>query len=368
MSIFERLGLKRVINASGKMTALGASAVSPEVASAVAQAAADYVDIEALLHQAGQRIASLIGAEAACPTTGAAAGIAISVAACITKGDPFLVEKMPASDGLANEIILPKGHSVNFGAAITQMIRLGGGQPVEVGQANDVKPWHVRGAISPKTAALLYVKSHHAVQKGMVSLKDMVAIAKETGIPLIIDAAAEEDLQVYHQMGADIVVYSGGKAIEGPTSGFVCGRKDLIEAAFAQYKGIARPMKIGKEGIMGLVTAVERYVTLPHEELAAKNRAKMEWLIQELAGIPNITARLVQDEAGRAIYRCQLSLDEKALGKTAYEVIRALESGDPAIFTRNHQANLGIINIDPRPMLPDQEKEVARRMREVLTV
>ena len=367
MSVFARLGLETVINASGKMTALGASAVSPEVADVLAKAAGDYVDIERLLIRAGEHIAQLIGAEAACPTTGAAAGIAISVAACITKGKPHLVELMPDSENLPNEVIIAKGHSVNFGGSVSQMVRIGGGRLIEVGHANSVQPWHVRGAINPKTCALLYVKSHHTVQKGMVSLADMIAISKETGIPLIIDAAAEEDLSKYHRMGADLVVYSGGKAIEGPTSGFVCGRKELILAVHAQYKGIARPMKIGKEGIMGLVAAVERYLSLPHQKLAAENRAKMEWLCDALSGIPHIVARIAQDEAGREIYRCQVSLDEQALGMTAAQVIHQLETGRPAIYTRNHQSNLGIIAVDPRPLLPGQEQIVAQRLVEILS-
>ncbi|MCL5039262.1 MAG: DgaE family pyridoxal phosphate-dependent ammonia lyase [Firmicutes bacterium] len=365
MSVYTDLGLKQVINASGKMTALGGSAVAAEVAEAMARAARDYVSMEDLFRKAGQKVATLIGAEAACITSGAAAGIAISIAACIAGRDLALIERLPDSGGLRNEVLLPKGHSVNFGAPLTQVIRLGGGRPVEVGQVNEVKGAHLQGAVSDRTAALLYVKSHHTVQKGIIPLEEMVRIGKEKGIPVVVDAAAEEDLRKYLDLGADLVIYSGGKAIEGPTSGFICGRKDLIEACQMQYRGVGRAMKIGKEGILGLLAALDRYLNRDRLQDAADQRKRMEWLIAGLQDIPHLEAGLTQDEAGREIYRAQIRIDEKGLGLTAKEVIKLLEGGDPAIYTRNHFVNLGIISIDPRPLLPGQEAVVLRRLHEI---
>ncbi|SEG17113.1 DgaE family pyridoxal phosphate-dependent ammonia lyase [Paenibacillus sp. UNC499MF] len=364
MSIFERYGCKQVINASGKMTALGASAVHKDVAAAVAEAAMDYVDISELMVQAGKVIAEVTGAEDGCPTTGAAGGIAISVAAVIAGTSLSLIERIPLTDGLRNEIIIQKGHSVHFGASIPQMIAIGGGKVVEVGQANHVEKDHIAEAVTDKTAALLYVKSHHAVQKGMQSIETMAAIAKDKGIPLIVDAAAEEDFRKYVAMGVEIVVYSGGKALEGPTSGFICGRADLMVACRAQYKGVGRPMKIGKEGIIGLLTALRRYDNRPDE--SQQQRERMEWLIGELKDVPGVKGAITQDEAGRAIYRAQLTIDAKAAGKTAYELIQELESGSPAVYTRNHYSNLGIISVDPRPLLEGQERVIAQRIKEIL--
>ncbi|MVP00217.1 DgaE family pyridoxal phosphate-dependent ammonia lyase [Paenibacillus lutrae] len=364
MSIFEQYGCRQVINASGKMTALGASAVHEDVAAAVAEAAKDYVDISELMVQAGKVIAEVTGAEDGCPTTGAAGGIAISVAAVIAGKSLSLIERIPLTDGLRNEIIIQKGHSVHFGASIPQMIAIGGGKVIEVGQANHVEKDHIAEAVTDRTAALLYVKSHHAVQKGMQSIETMAAIAKEKGIPLIVDAAAEEDFRKYVAMGVEIVVYSGGKALEGPTSGFICGRADLMEACRAQYKGVGRPMKIGKEGIVGLLTALRRYDNRPDE--SEQQRERMEWLIAELQSVPGVRGAILQDEAGRAIYRAQLTIDPKAAGKTAYELIKELEAGNPAVYTRNHYANLGMISIDPRPLLVGQEKIIAERIKAIL--
>ncbi|MGL5514638.1 MAG: DgaE family pyridoxal phosphate-dependent ammonia lyase [Sporomusa sp.] len=366
MSIYQKFGLKQVINASGKMTALGASAVQPEIAQALGAAAMDYVEIDELLIAAGQIIARATGAEDGCPTAGAAPAIAIAVAAVITGTNLTLAEALPNSDGLKNEIILQKGHAINFGAAIPQMISLGGGKVKEVGQANLVEKCHIEQAITDKTAALFYVKSHHAVQKGMQPLETMAAIAKEKMLPLIVDAAAEEDLKKYIANGADLVAYSGGKALAGPTSGFICGNAHLIKACRLQYKGIGRAMKVGKEAVIGLLVALERYQQRDDEPQSQIDR--MTWLINQVDQIAGVKGALIQDEAGRPIYRAQLTIDEKVAGKDAYTVIKELKSGNPAIYTRNYYANLGIISIDPRPLLPGQEQMIAQRIKEIFTI
>lgn len=364
MNVFQKFGVRQIINGSGKMTALGASAVHPEIAKALGEAAMDYVDIDELMVAAGVGIAKATGAEDGCPTAGAAPGIAISIAAVIAGTNLTRIEKLPNSDGIKNEVILQKGHSVHFGAAIPQMLALGGGKVLEVGQANHVERRHIEEAITDKTAALFYVKSHHAVQKGMQSIETMAAIAKKHHIPFIIDAAAEEDLRKYIAKGADLVVYSGGKALAGPTSGFICGKAELIKACRMQYKGVGRAMKVGKESIVGLLTALERYDLKEDDSQSQIDR--MTWLIRQLENVPGIKGAIVQDEAGRAIYRAQLTIDSQVTGKSADVIIAELESGNPAIYTRNHYANLGIINIDPRPLLLDQEQLIVLRIKEIM--
>ncbi|WEG11212.1 DgaE family pyridoxal phosphate-dependent ammonia lyase [Pullulanibacillus sp. KACC 23026] len=365
MSIFTEFGLRQIINASGKMTALGASAVSNPVAAALQSASQDYVDISELYIKAGEVIAPYTGAEDALPTTGAAAGIAIATAAVITGTNLNLIETVPNVKNVSTEIIVQKGHSVNFGAPVAQMISIGGGKVVEVGQSNQVEIDHIKQAINENTAGLFYIKSHHAVQKGMLPLENMMAVGREYGLPVIVDAAAEEDLKKYIQLGADLVIYSGGKAIEGPTSGFICGKKQLIKACRMQYKGVGRPMKIGKEGIMGLLAAIQHY----HEKEsdADSQLSRMEALCKRVnEEVNGMTASIVQDEAGRAIYRAKLTIDEKQTGYSAYQLIHELESGNPAIYTRNHYANLNIINIDPRPLLEGQEVIIVNRLKEIL--
>ncbi|MHL77248.1 D-glucosaminate-6-phosphate ammonia lyase, partial [Salmonella enterica subsp. enterica serovar Cerro] len=227
-NIYQQLGLKKVINACGKMTILGVSSVAPEVMQATARAASAFVEIDALVEKTGELVSRYTGAEDSYITSCASAGIAIAVAAAITHGDRARVALMPDSAGMANEVVMLRGHNVDYGAPITSAIRLGGGRVVEVGSSNLSARWQLKSAITGNTAALLYVKSHHCVQKGMLSIDDFVQVAQANHLPLIVDAAAEEDLRGWVASGADMVIYSGAKAFNAPTSGFITGKKTWI--------------------------------------------------------------------------------------------------------------------------------------------
>ena len=366
MNIYEKIGLKRIINASGRMTALGVSTLSDEVAAAAIEGGQSYVVITELMVKAGEIISSYTGGEASCVTSSASAGICMSVAGIITNNDINLIRKMPDSNGLKNEIIIQKGHAIGFGAPITTMVRIGGGIPIEVGLANDVSRENVIGAINEKTAALLYVKSHHCVQKGMLPLEEMIKIAHEFNLPIIVDAAAEEDLRKYLEMGADLVIYSGAKAIEATTSGFVTGKKIYIDSIQRQYEGIGRPMKVGKEGIMGLLKALELYEKKDTAKEVKVCLEKIHYINEELNKIEGLTAKVSQDEAGREIYRSQISLDETITNISIGELDKLLKSGNPSIHCRNHFLNIGYMYLDPRPLVKDDHEVIVERFKEIL--
>lgn len=362
---FSTLDCRPIINASGKMTALGASTVTDGVADALRAASQDFVDNDELMKASGRVIAEATGADDGCPATGAASAIVLSVAAVVTRGELALIEAVPDLPvEVPREILVQKGHAVHFGAAITQLIRLGGGTPVEVGHANHVEREHLQQAIGPNTAGILYIKSHHAVQKGMQPLETLRKVAHERGLPLLVDAAAEEDLRTYIARDADLVMYSGAKAINGPTSGFLCGRDYLVAAARRQYKGVGRPMKVGKEAILGLCQALREYD--PEESAASAMKGEMERLVARLADLPGLTGSVTQDEAGRAIYRATLIVDSDSAGMDAMELAAHLRDGDPAIYTRDHWANTGTIAIDPRPLQEGDLDLIVGRIRETL--
>lgn len=366
MNIYEELGLAKVINASGKMTALGVSKIHKDTGDYMTKAAMSFVDIEDLIDKVGELISVYTGGEDSCVTVGASAGIAISTASVISKGDMNLVEQLPLSDGLKNEIILQKGHSVNFGAPVVQMIRLGGGVVKEVGHSNKTQPFHIENAITDKTAAIFYIKSHHAVQKGMLSLEKVCQIGKMRNIPVIVDAAAEEDLKKYLEIGADLVIYSGGKAIEGPTSGFITGNKEMIKWCKLQYKGVGRAMKIGKENMMGLAKALEIYEKKDAKLKANKEKERMEILCRKVNEVDGLTGNVIRDEAGRDIYRASIKVDESVLGLSAQDIINNLKTGNLKVYVREHYANLGIINIDPRPLDEGEEDIILDKILEIL--
>ena len=356
-NIYTQNGLQEVINASGRMTILGVSTVSEAVGRAVAEAADHYVVIEDLMKYAGKKIGSMVGARDACVTSSASAGIALSVASLIC-GDSLekvqhLYELLP--DTKRREVILLKGQNVDFGAPVGEMIQIGGGKVVEVGYANKSTLGDIRSAVSDKTLAIFFVKSHHCVQKEMVDARSAIELANSLGIPCIVDAAAEEDLSLYNRLGADFVCYSGAKAIEGPTSGLVvCKTEELAANMRLQYKGIGRAMKVGKENIMGLLKAMEEYLAGEHQP--AVNLDQLKEFAEKMSSIPGCRTQIVQDEAGRLIYRCKITFGEE-FGLSAEEVVEQLKKGNPAIYTRDYQANLGSIAIDPRPLRSAQELE-----------
>lgn len=366
MSVYQDIGLRRVVNASGRVTILGVSTLSDEVAQAAIAGGQSYVVIEELIDRAGEIISQYTGAEDSCVTCSASAAIALTVAGLISKGKKSIMDRLPDSSGLANEIVLQKGHSIDFGAPMPTMLRMGGGVPVEAGTANEVVPEDIEEAITEKTVALLYVKSHHCVQKGMVDIETMRDIAHRHNLPLMVDAAAEEDFRKYIALGADLVCYSGAKALEATTSGFVTGKKEYITNIKKQYKGIGRCMKIGKEGIMGLLKALERYENKDREKEVQRNLAIVKYLCEEINQIPGLKAEQIQDEAGRAIYRARVTLDGTVEGKNMYEINKELRGGDPMVYCRTEFLNLGKLDFDPRPLVEGDKELIVSRLKEVM--
>lgn len=365
--IYTKYHLKKVINASGRMTILGVSTPRLEVTDTVAHGLNEYFEMKDLVNKTGQYIAKLLNVENAAVVSCASAGIVQSVAAFIVKDDLELLYNLHASDKyVAREIIVPKGHNVNFGAPIGTMVALGGGIVVEAGYANECKPEHIEALINNDTAAILYVKSHHCVQKSMLSVAQAAEVAKKHHIPLIVDAAAEEDLYAYYHDGADIVIYSGAKAIEGPTSGLVIGRHQAIEWVKQQSNGIGRPMKVGKESILGLTKAIELYITMPNKETGQQMVEKMTPFINNLNTLQGITAKVVWDSAGRDIARAEISFNDKILGKNALEMVKLMKEGETAIYFREYKANEGKVDADVRSVTSEQLDIIYNKIKQII--
>lgn len=367
LSIYEKYHLKQVINASGRMTILGVSTPSADVVETVSYGLNHYFEMKDLVNKTGAYIAGLLGCEAAVVVSCASAGIAQSVAAVIVKDNDWLLENLHAAPLMVpHDIVLPKGHNVNYGAPVGTMVALGGGKLVEAGYANECSPQQLSAAITPQTAAIMYIKSHHSVQKSHLSVEQAVVVAREHGVPLIVDAAAEEDLQAYYGFGADLVIYSGAKAIEGPTSGLVIGKAQYVEWVKRQSNGIGRAMKVGKEGILGLTQAIENYLRV-EKTTGAQMVEKMTPFIDSLNQLAGIQARTVWDPAGRDIARAEIHFDEAVIGRTTGEVVQALKTGAIAIYFRGYKANEGIVEVDVRSVSAEQLHTIFICIRDLLT-
>lgn len=351
----DELHLPRVINAAGHMSALGGANSPPEVADAVTaairQAMTQPVEIARLKDRASVEIARATGAEAGAVTTGAAAGIALAVAACVAGTDPQAIAALPFWQ--PKRVVLQAGHDINFGAPVVQMVSMGGGAPGIAGSATGVTEEDVRAAL-PGSTALLYVQSHHVRATGCLPLEACIALAHEEGVPVIVDAAAEEDLRRYVAMGADLVIYSGGKALGGlSSSGIVAGRAGLIDAVRAQERGIGRPMKVAPEQIISVIVALrwyERAETADHEAILLA-------LAAACSAIPGVDTAIVADRARPSLRRLQVRCPRAA------EVVRAMREGDPPVFVRAHDAAAGFFELDVRNLVASEVDEVAAALR-----
>lgn len=359
MKINEKLGLQSVINASGKMTILGVSKVSDKVAESQKEAGQNFFVMADLVEKSGYQIARLLNTENATVVSSASAGIALSVAAVIGQGNLYHLYHPYSTRINKREIIIPKGHNVNYGTGVEVMVNLGGGKLIEAGWANECRPEQIEMEIREETAALLFVKSHHSVQKSMLSISDMARIAKKHKIPLIIDAAAEEDLYKYYAEGGDLVIYSGAKAIQAPTSAIVLGKDHLIKWVQLQNKGIGRAMKVGKENIIACLSALEEY--LEHgSESKEQMISRLTPFIEQMNQIQGLEAHMVQDGAGREIYRAAVTV------KNAKQVVEALKEGETAIYTREYKVNDNIIEFDIRAVDKKEMQQIIDRLQQIM--
>jgi len=362
MDIYEKYNLKHVINADGKMTILGVSKVSDEVVEAQKLGAQNFFEMADLSIQTGKYLAKLIGSEDALVVNSASAGIAETIAGIIGQGSSYHVHN-PYTDKITKrEVILPMGHDVDYGAPVDVMLDIAGADMVPAGYANMCKPEHIEEQITDQTAAILYIKSHHTVQKSMLTIPEAIEVAHRHNLPLVLDAAAEEDLLKYVKMGADVVIYSGAKAIEGPASGAIFGKANYIKWARMQGAGIGRAMKIGKENIIGLTTAIAKYLE-DGPESGDDMIKRLEPFVEKLSEIADMDVKIVQDGAGRQIYRA----DVKPTGKlSAAEICEQLRNGQTAIYAREYRVNEGIIEFDIRAVDSSEMDQIVSRLKEIV--
>jgi len=370
MNIYRTLGLRELINAEGTITRLGGCVMEPAVVDAMAAAARSFVDFNQLLAKAGQHVAGLLGVEAVYIPSGAAAGLTLSTAACITGADPAKIRQLPDLHAIEkNEVIIQKSHRNGYDHAVRQA----GVKVVEFGLIKETYPWEMRAAISEKTAAIVHFMEfeHHR----NLPLPEVIAIAQEKEIPVIVDAAAElppaENLSRFFHMGADLTVFSGGKDIGGPqSSGLIVGRTDLIASCALNANpnySIGRAMKAGKEEIAGLVTALELYL---QQDFAAEEQLwedMVAFMVGDLADVPGLYARRVApSEPGvqpNWIPRMYLDWDPKVIALDRDAVKSRLLQADPGIAVGTTASGLFV---NPQTLVPGQEKIVARRLRDVL--
>ena len=359
--------LTPIINLSGPLTTYGASKSSEAVCEAVAESLRHQWEMEELFERSGEVISLWSGAEAGTVTACAAAGVTLSVAACMTGKDVGRALQLPDTTGMKSEVLLQKGHSVNFGAPLEQMIRLSGANVREVGTVNQTTAAQIHAGLNEHTAAAVFVISHHTSQFGFVQLPEFVALCHAVDVPVIIDAAAQ-DHQIRRLVAsdADLITFSGQKYLAGPTAGIVCGRRELVEAVHLQNKGIGRTMKIGKEAIFGIMAALEERIATDLDSWGARQRELAVYLADQLQNLRGVAVSLERDRVGQPVTRVRLAVDSDVAGNDAHQICQALIASNPSIKPRAHHTDEGWFYLEPNHVSIAELDFVARRLHEIL--
>ncbi len=364
--ILARRGLRAVINASGTMTALGASRILPEALAEMAAISARFLRMDELHDHASAVIARITGAEAGFVTGCAAAALTLACAAAITGDDLAAIEALPDAPGRARRIGVQAGHLVNYGAPVGQAVRLAGAEVVPLGTAALCEVWHLEAALEAGLAAVVHVVSHHTVREGELPLRLVVERCAARGVPVIADMASEYDLDGPARLGVDVAIWSGHKFLGGPTSGIAAGRRRMIGCMRLQNRGIGRTMKIGKEGIAGALAALEAWERRDHAAARAREEAIVAGWLAALADLPGVALAPHADWTGNPITRAELCLDPARAGLNAWELAERLMQGDPAVAVRDDLAEHQRLYLDPCNLTAAEAETAARAIRATL--
>lgn len=363
--VLERSGLTPVINAAGTMTTIGASRVLPDVAADMSAISGHFVRIDDLQALASQTIAEVTGAEAGFVTSSSAAAMSLCVAAALTGDDLARIEALPLVGG-ERRVAMQMGHMVNYGAPVPQAVALAGAEVVPLGTAALCETYHLRAALEAGLAAVVHVVSHHTVREGELPLDLVVELCAAHGTPVIVDMASEYDLVGPISAGADAAIYSGHKFLSGPTSGIIAGKAEFVGHVALQTRGIGRIVKIGKEGILGAIAALEAWQRRDHAGIRAREDARVAMWLAELDGIDGLALGRHADWTGNPITRVEMRIDPSGAGLFAWELAERLMVRTPAIAVRDDLAEHQLLYLDPCNLTDDEARVVALAIAETI--
>lgn len=397
MTTYKDLGLNPIINACGTVTRLGGAPMPRKVLEAFHDAAQVWVPLEQLQAAASRKIAEATGADAGLVTAGSAAALTLGTAAILAGHHLGRMEQLPKTNGFPDEIIIAREQRSGYDHAI----RAAGARLVEVG-FNEVTSnagvrraelWEFEAAITPQTAGIAYVHGPVSCPK----LNDVVEMAHRHGLPVIVDAAGElpprENLKRIPATEADLVAFSGGKAIRGPqATGILCGRQDLISSAALQMldmddhlelwdpptdfidrsklagiprHGIGRALKVSKEEIIALLTALELFSTGAYDDDPPRLYSYLESI---QIGLQNAHAecRIVTPSSRDRWAILEIAVDEQALGRTAFDVCKGLREGTPSVYVGHGNLAEGTLVVNPLCLNEESTDKLTRRLFEEL--
>jgi len=358
---FKELGVRPFINAAGTYTAMTASLMLPEVMDAINYASKHYVMLDELHDRVGERIATLVRAEAAMVTCGAASALTLGTAGVLTGTDRQRIGEVPNLASMKNEVIIQKAHRFGYDRALRNC----GIRFVEVETREELER-----AVNGQTAMMLFYNNNN--KEGRIQDQEFVELGKKHGIPTMNDAAADvpplENLWKYTAMGFDLVAFSGGKGLRGPQSaGLLLGKKPLVAAArmngSPNGNAIGRGMKVNKEEMLGMLAAVEFFISKDHAKEGLEYDKRAEEIRRSAAAVPGVKAEIFVPDVANHVPHVRVTWDAAAKPLKAASVVKAMQDGEPSIAIRSEGEAL-VIGV--WMMRSGEEKIVARRLRQEL--
>lgn len=392
-SVYDELGVPTVINASGTKTRIGGSLIREEALDAMRDAAGNFARLSDLQTRASDRIAEATGADAGYVTNGAAGSLLLAAAACIAGDDLAVMNRLPDTEGVPDKIVMPRTHRTGYDHAF----RTAGATIVDVGTndhylgtgSRNVEPWEYRDAITDDTVAVAHVYKAY----GAPPLGEVCEIAHDHDVPVIVDAAAElpptENLAWFNEQGADLVAFSGGKAIRGPQStGILAGRQDLVQSVATQHldmhaadsvwdpptdllpldkfdgvprQGIGRPLKVGKEDVVGLLAALDAFLDDDHDAAHVEWTARAERIADALDPF-NAVEVTIDDGDASVAPEVVVSLDEATAPISTQDLVLALRREDPRVFVAADNVHQAQLSINPMCLTDEDADYVVDRL------
>ena len=343
----ESQNLSTVINARGTFTPLGVSRSSSIVCEAVVEALSNYFIIDELQDLASKSISKFANSEAATVTHCTASGITISIAATMTGMSQERIAALPHTKGMADCVIIPSSHCVNYGHSILQAIRISGATPVIAGKDECCSLDDIEQQIVKNNTCCLFLVSSKLVESGALDFTEAVKLAHKHGIPTIIDGAAQDfRIKELIQTEADLVLISAQKYLKAPTAGLVVGKKRLVDAVRAQENGIGRGMKATKEALIGVLAAIQERESLNLEEWKKLQQLKIDNFVESSNSINGIFASAEPDPTGLPFSRAYLKIDANITRFDARTIASKLASGKPAIWVIDQKSGIGELGFE----------------------
>ena len=358
---FKELGIRTFINAAGTYTSMTGSLMPKEVIDAINYGSLEYVNLDELQDKVGERIAELLECEYATVSSGCFGAMSIAMAGVMSGKDPKKIKQLPDTTGLKNEVILQESHTIGYAQALTNV----GAKLVKVKTAEELE-----NAINEKTAMLWFLNAN--TDRGDIKWEEFVSLGKKHNIPTFIDCAADvppvDNLFKFTRIGFDMVAFSGGKGLRGPQSaGLLLGKKEYIEAARLHTpprgETIGRGMKVNKEEVLGMLAALELYLSKDHQAEWKMWEDQIDLISESAKSVSGVETTIHVPPHANHVPSLKIRWDQSKVNISPDNVRKILREGSPSIETVGNKNEIGITTW---MMVPGQEKIVAKKIKKIL--